>query len=551
MLDKLHVENYVLVDCLDLSFGPGLSVITGETGAGKSVLMGAIGLILGQRADLKMIKDGHDRCVLEAEFSSLEALEPFFRENDLEYDPAGCVVRRELYASGKSRAFVNDSPVTQAVLKDLGSQLMDIHSQHENLLLGKDRFQLDLVDMVAGSRRELAQWQSVYHRLTESRRELSDLEERLRLGREEKDYIAFQFKQLDEARLTAGEQAALESEQELLTHTEEIKSGLEQLEQLLSDDDRGICPQLRTALNTAGRLGEVFPQLKEACSRLNTSWLDLNDLRRDIDRWDSQVDVDPARLEVVEERLSLLFDLQQKHRVHTVEELIEIRERLAARLGEIELGDDRLEAARRAVREAEAAADEAGKMLTKARRRVTDSIESYMITQLQQLGMPHVQFQVDLRPKPMDASGCDRAVFLFSANKNVAVQPLSEIASGGEVSRVMLCLKALIADVSQCSTLLFDEIDTGVSGEIAHRMGCLMQEIARHRQVLCITHLPQIAAKGASHYKVYKSEDGEQAISRARLLSGEEREREIASMLSGEALSEAALNNARQLIYGN
>jgi len=551
MLHKLHIENYVLIEALDLEFAPGFSVITGETGAGKSVLLGAVTLVLGQRADLKMIKEGRDRCLIEAEFTDINSLESFFKENDLEYDPLSCVVRRELYANGKSRAFVNDSPVSLTQLKDLGSRLVDIHSQHENLLLGKEPFQLDALDTVARTADELAPYHRAWHDYQDKARTVERLSEELQKGQEEKDYISFQFKQLDQACLRAGEQAELEEELEVLSHTEEIKSGLAQLRECFEGEDSGLCVRLKAATQIAGHLSGVFPKVQEACDRLDSALIELKDLSRDVEHWDASVEMNPSRLQQVEDRLGLLFDLQQRHHVKSEEELLALKDDYEKRLHNIDTGDEQLKLARQAMEAARQQALEAAAALSRKRTSVTTAIEQYMVAQLQQLGMPHARFQVEMTPKEMDASGADKVVFLFSANKNATVQPISQIASGGEISRLMLCLKALIADVGQGSVLLFDEIDTGVSGEIAHKMALLMQEIARNRQVLCITHLPQIAARGAWHYKVEKSDTEQQSLSSARLLNEAERVEEIAQMLSGAALSEAAVKNAKHLIYGD
>lgn len=551
MLYKLHIENYVLIEGIDLEFSPGFSVITGETGAGKSVLIGAVGLILGQRADLKMIKEGKERCLIEAEFTDICSLEPYFKENDLEYDPMSCVVRRELYTNGKSRAFVNDSPVSLNQLKDLGGHLVDIHSQHENLLLGKEPFQLDALDTVAKTAEEHALYQKAWQDYRNKASKVEFLAEELKKGQEEKDYINFQFKQLDQAGLKAGELAELEEELDVLSHTEEIKSGLARLKDYFDAEDNGVCVRLKAATQTAEHLSDIFPRIQDACSRLDSALIELKDLSRDVEHWDASVELNPQRLQEVEDRMSFLFDLQQRHHVKSVEELLVLRDDYKKRLYTIDTGDEQLKLAQEAMREARRKAEDVAAALSAKRASVVSAIEQYMETQLQQLGMPHARFKVEITAKEMDASGADKVVFLFSANKNALVQPISQIASGGEISRLMLCLKALIADVGQGSVLLFDEIDTGVSGEIAHKMALLMQEIACNRQVLCITHLPQIAARGAWHYKVEKSDTEEQSLSSARLLTEAERVEEIAQMLSGAVLSEAAVKNAKHLIYGD
>lgn len=550
MLTTLHVENYVLVEKLHLEFGENFSVITGETGAGKSVLMGAIALILGQRADMKVIKEGCDRCLLEATFTQIADLKPFFEENDLEYDASLCVIRRELYASGRSRAFVNDSPVSLKQLKELGNRLVDVHSQHENLLLASDAFQLDVLDEVAKTQEERARFQADYRRLIHCRQQLHDLETTLAKQREERDYIDFQYRRLADAQLVDGEMELLEAEQEQLSHIEEIKTCLMQIEALLSGEEQGVCVSLKTALQTARRNESLYARLQEAGQRLESCLLELNDLQREVEHWNESLEINPQRLMQVEERIGLLFELMQKHRCASVGELIAQRDAYAKELNSIEQGDEALSQLQQALKEAQQQAEASALALSKKRRSILTSMKDYMEQRLRPLGMPHAVFEVECLEKAMDASGIDKVAYLFSANKNVAPQAIAQIASGGEISRLMLCLKSLTANANACSTLLFDEIDTGVSGEVADKMACLMQDIASDRQVICITHLPQIAAKGNRHYKVYKSEEGDSAISNARLLGEDERVNELARMLSGSALSREAIDNARRLIYG-
>jgi len=548
MLRSLHIENYVLIERLELTFDDGFSVITGETGAGKSVLMGAIALILGQRADLKVIKDGCSRCVLEASFTDTIAHKPYFEQNDLEYDPSSCTIRRELYDTGKSRAFVNDSPVSLAMLKALGLQLVDVHSQHENLLLGTDVFQRTVLDEVSHSKDELLAYQESYKHYLSARAALKKREQEIEQSLQESDYISFQFKQLDEVKLTDGEQEELEDEIALLSHTESIQSGLETIDGVLGADTTGICSQLREAIRTADHLKDIYPNLKEASERMSSSLIDLQDLCRDVQHWSGSIEVNPERLQQAEERLGLLIDLQKKHRVQSVGELIALRDSYAARLHHIDNGAQEVETLKKEVETALKEVNRLAKLLSSKRQSAIPAMQSYMVTQLQQLGMPHVVFTIDLQPVIPDENGADKVTFFFSANKNKAPQPISEVASGGEISRLMLCVKAMMADVSSCATLLFDEIDTGVSGEMAHRMALLMLDIAAHRQVICITHLPQIAAKGVHHYKVYKTENEEEAISNARQLTADERVMEIASMVSAGKPTPAAIENARQLL---
>lgn len=550
MLKSLHIENYVLIERLDLTFESGLSIITGETGSGKSVLMAAIALLLGQRADIKSLKKDSSKCYVEACFDTIRELKPFFEENDIDYDEDLCVIRRELYANGKSRAFVNDLPVQLNILKELTIHLLDIHSQHENLLLGKDAFQLQMLDAMAATKERLSAYRQTYQAYRRAECRYDEMERSLSKALEEKDYIHFQYEQLRSAALKSGEQEALEQEWESLSHAEEIKSSLMQIAALLSSD-RGIIASLRTASTIAESLSAVSDGLRESKERMETAYIDLKDLSRDIERWSENTDVDPARMDYVRERLEQIYDLQKKHRVKTVEALLELQDDYAKRLQQIETGDEALKSAEEELRKAKQKAFEQAGLLTNARKSILPAMEKQLVEQLHSLGMPHAVFKVEISEKEMDDSGKDKVAFYFSANKNVPPQLLSQIASGGEISRLMLCLKAMAARTNPYSTLIFDEIDTGVSGEIAHKMGLIMQEIARQRQVICITHLPQIAAKGDRHYKVFKSDDGHQSLSSVKCLDKEGRIQEIAAMLSGSVLSRAAVENARHLMNSN
>lgn len=547
MLHKLSIKNYVLVESLELNFEQGFSVITGETGAGKSVMLSAIALLLGQRADLKAIKEGCDRCVLEAEFGQISHLQSFFEANDLQYDGDVCIIRRELSQNGKSRAFVNDSPVSLTQLKALGPRLVDIHSQHENLHLGDDHFQLEVLDTIAQTATNLQEYSLAFAAYQQAEKEAARLEKQLQEQALEQDYLQFQYQQLRDAQLQSGEQQDLEMQRDSLEHAEEIKRSLAQINDSLSQEN-GVCALLKSALQQASQVRKYFSVIDEVQDRMDSCLIELKDIQRDIERWTEQSEVDPQALERVEQRLNLLYDLQQKHRCASADELLPIRDALAEKLSVIDKGDELLQAARQEAEQKRKAAENMADKLSKQRHAVLKSIEDYMMMQLQSLGMPYARFSVQIEEKNLSADGKDKISFLFSANKKHAAQPITQIASGGEISRLMLCLKALMAEVDDCACLLFDEIDTGVSGEIAHKMALLMQDIAQHRQVLCITHLPQIAAKGRHHYKVYKNEEGEEAISKACLLSKEERLHEIAQMLSGESVSSAAIDHAKILL---
>jgi len=552
MLRNLHIENYALIDKLDLTFDDGFSVLTGETGAGKSILLGALSLILGQRADNRVIQEGTEKCVTEATFQiKAYGLQSFFEKNDLEFDPETCLIRRELFSSGKSRAFVNDSPVSLNILKELSGRLIDIHSQHQNLLLGNDAFQRDIVDAVACNTPLLSDYKEAFRRYKELQSSLKKLEDKALKAREEEDYLRFQLEQLEGAGLQEGEQEALEAEWEMLTHSEEIKMGLGKIFTLLDEEEHGVNTSLKTVLNQSDQLLKVYPKLQETSERIRFSYLDLKDLSRELEVMLNDVEVNPSRMDQLSERLNLLFTLQQKHHVKNSTELIALRDEFADKLGFIESFDTNIAESKKQLTELESIAKILADRLTTKRRSVLPTIEHRLIGQLVQLGIPKAVLSIEIRLKAMDSDGQDELSFLFSANAQTSPQPIERIASGGEISRIMLCIKALIAEFTSLPTLLFDEIDTGVSGEIAHKMGEIMKSIAGNRQVLCITHLPQIAVKGKNHFKVIKSEQNGKTHTNVNALNPDERLTEIALMLSGANLTEAAIRNARQLMLEN
>jgi len=549
MLRRLYIENYALIERLSLDFDKGLTVITGETGTGKSILLGALSLILGQRAETRIIKEGETRCLVEADFDlSAYNMKDFFQRNDLEYGPTGCLLRRELYNNGKSRAFVNDSPVSQTILKELTMQLTDIHSQHQNLLIGKDRFQLDILDAVAGNQLLRTEYQSSYQHFRTIQTELRQLTDSMKNAREEEDFLRFQYDQLKAANLIEGEQEALEAEWQVLTHAEEIKTGLGKLFSWLDDEENGIITNLHQALIQAEGLKKHFSKIEEHETRLRSNYIDLKDLSSEIGILLNDVEINPARMEQVNDRINLLYSLQQKHRVSSLSELISLRDELSERLSGIALSDETLNDLQKEVKEAEQITLEKATRLSRSRQDFQAVLGERLTNLLKQLGIPKAQLDITISGKTMDSDGIDTVRFLFSANKNARLQPIDEIASGGEISRIMLCIKSVIADSMKLSTLIFDEIDTGISGEIAHRMGEIMQDIAANRQVICITHLPQIAAKGRQHLKVSKTENKEYSQTVVTLLNYEERLTEIARMLSGANVTEAAILNARNLL---
>lgn len=551
MLQSLYIQNYALIDTLDICFDTGFSVITGETGAGKSIILGAIGLLLGQRADSKAIKNGANRCIVEARFNISEyRMEAFFEENDLEYDKDECILRRELLASGKSRAFINDVPASLTQMKELGEKLIDVHSQHQNLLLNKEGFQLGVIDLVAQNEKVLLDYKKLYSSYKECCRKLEETIEEAEKNKADEDYVRFQLEQLEEARLYEGEQEELEQEAELLSHAEEIKAGLYKVNETFSSEEQGILPILKEALNTLRGLNSIYPATEELSDRLENSYIELKDIELEIDRHNENIEFNPERLEIVNERLNLIYSLQQKHRVKTVNELLEIREAYQTRLNAITSSEDLIAELTEKKEKLSRQVIKLAAEQTKQRKSAAKEIEKQMQSRLIPLGMPNIQFKVELTPdKEPDANGMDKVAFLFSANKNSALQNVATVASGGEIARVMLSIKALIAGTMNLPTIIFDEIDTGVSGEIAEKMACIMQEMGQNgRQVISITHLPQIASLGSAHYKVYKKDNETETTSHIRKLTEEERVEEIAHMLSGSTLTEAAINNAKALL---
>ena len=553
MLQSIYIQNYALIDTLDISFTPGFSVITGETGAGKSIILGAIGLLLGQRADIKAIKKGANKCIVEARFNiSAYQMEPFFTQRDLEYDPNECIIRRELYASGKSRAFINDTPASLAQMKELGEKLIDVHSQHQNLLLNSEGFQLNVLDILAQNDNELSAYKNIYTEYKNVCKQLADFITQAEQSRKDEDYIRFQLEQLDDANLQEGEQTELEQEAETLSHAEEIKAGLYKVDQIMSSEDASLLSATKECMQTLHNIARVYTRAQEWIGRLDSCYIELKDLSHEIAGAQEEVEFNPTRLDYVNERLNLIYSLQQKHHVQTIEELIAVQTDYHEKLNAITSFDDRIA---ELTAQKETLYDKVIKqaaVLTKLRSQSGKNIEKQMQSLLVPLGMPNVRFVVELNPrKEPDSKGMDRVTFLFSANKNGTLQNVASVVSGGEIARVMLSLKAMIAGAVKLPTIIFDEIDTGVSGSIAEKMALIMQEMGKqNRQVISITHLPQIAARGITHYKVYKEDTETGTNSYIRRLTDEERVKEIANMLSGATLTEAALNNAKALISG-
>ena len=550
MLKHLYIKNFALIDILDIDLYPGFSVITGETGAGKSIVLGAIGLLLGQRADLKTLKQGADKCVIEAHFDlSRYDMKTFFDENDIEFDANDCIIRRELTSAGKSRAFINDTPVQLSMLKELGERLVDVHSQHQNLLLNKQDFQMSVLDIIADDTKELADYKKCYDAYHQAANALEELKEEIEHNRQNVDFLQFQYQELDEARLMTGEQEELEQKSETMTHSEEIKSALYTADNALQTEGTGIVTQLRSATSALKNVAHVFPEAEELATRIDSTYIELKDIAQEVGSLMEDVDFDPTELDHINERLDRLYDLQKKYHAEDTGALITLRDSLKEQLEHIENSDETLREREQQVEQLNTQCQQKADALTKLRMKAAKQIETEMQQRLVPLGMPHIRFQISISKENLATNGQDKVAYLFSANTSTPLQPVSQVASGGEIARVMLALKAMISGAVKLPTIIFDEIDTGVSGKIAEKMAEIMYEMGSHeRQVISITHLPQIAALGAAHYKVEKEETPQGTTSRMEMLTTDERITEIAQMLSGSKVTEAAIQNAKQLL---
>ena len=550
MLKQLYIKNFTLIDELNISLYPGFSVITGETGAGKSIILGAIGLLLGNRADSKAIKAGRDRCVIEAHFDlSRYGMQKFFDDHDIDYDADDTIIRRELTAAGKSRAFINDTPVPLTRMRELGEQLVDIHSQHQNLLLQKEDFQLNVVDIIAQDADQLKVYQKEYYAYRKAKELLEELKTEIAKNRENEEFMRFQHKELDDANLQEGELEQLEQEAETLSHSEDIKTALYEADSALSGENDSILDKLKNATHQLENICEVYPSMADVTGRMQSSYIELKDIAQEISSSVDHVEFDPNRLDAINTRLDKLYTLQQKFHVETVTELIATRDRIAEQLSHIDNGDEDIEEKEKEVAALLAKAEKQAALLTSIRQKSAKAIEKEMKGRLIPLGIPNVRFEIAFAEKPLSGNGADKVSFLFSANKSTQLQPVSQVASGGEIARVMLSLKAMISGAVKLPTIIFDEIDTGVSGKIAEKMADIMEEMGlQNRQVLSITHLPQIAAKGSHHYKVLKEETENGTISHMKELNSQERIEEIAQMLSGSDITQAALANAKELL---
>lgn len=553
MLKSLTITNYALIDYLDMDFGPGFSVITGETGAGKSIILGALSLVLGQRAESRHIKQGETKCTVESVFDiSKYDLKSFFEEHDWIYDENELILRREVWSNGRSRAFVNDSPVYLNDLKELGNRLIDIHSQHQNLALNDELFQLMVIDSLAQTQGLRNAYAEAYAAFCSAEKQLNNLRELSRKNKEEEDYLRFQFQTLADAALQPEEQETLEAELEAITHAEEIKSALFALTSLLSGNEQNVESMLKSALDSARSIRHVFPKAEDIAARIESAYIDLKDVRREAEALFEEVDFNPERQQWIEDRLSLIYGLEKKHGVSGVQALIDLQQEIAAKLKNSESLDEKIAELEKEGKEKREDMLEKARRLSEIRRAAVPSIENRLIEMLAYLGIPNARFEIRIAEKTQpDETGIDRIRFWFSANKNTEPQPLEQIASGGEISRLMLCIKALIAGATALPTIIFDEIDTGTSGEMADKMGSIMQQMGSDMQVIAITHLPQIASKGYTHYVVYKEEKDEGTHTYMKKLSEEERVPEIARMLSGAETTAEAIENAKVMLGVN
>lgn len=550
MLKSLTIENYALIDSIHIEFDTGLTVITGETGAGKSILLGALSLILGQRADSRHIKHGESRCLIEGVFDiSTYNLKSFFDDHDWVYDGNECILRREIWSTGKSRAFVNDSPVYLNDLKEIGEKLIDIHSQHQNLALNDNLFQLNVVDTLARTGKELREYVDAYKDYRSSEKELNDMRLQAQKNREEEDYLRFQHKGLSEVSLKPGEQEELEEELEALTHSEEIKSGLFAVISMLSEDENNIESLLKSTKDTLQNVQNLYPKVAELTERVMSAYIDLKDVRDEVSRNFEEIEYNPERQQIIEERLSAIYNLQKKHSVATVEELIKLRDEIDEQLKNIDSLDEKISVLEKKTAEKRTIMLKKGKSLSKKRQEAAPEIEKQLMERLAYLKIANSRFKCEFKEKSNpDITGIDNLEFLFSANRNTSLQPVSEVASGGEISRLMLCLKAMIAGATALPAIIFDEIDTGTSGDVADRVGTIMREMSREMQVITITHLPQIASKGDAHFVVYKEDTKDGVTSKIKALSHDERVEEVAQMLSGAEVTSEAIENAKAIL---
>ena len=549
MLKHLYIKNYALIEQLDIDFETGFSVITGETGAGKSIILGAIGLLLGQRADSKAVKTGCQKCTIEAQFDiSRYSLNEWFDENELDIEEGECIIRRELTATGKSRGFINDTPVTVQQMKELGEMLVDIHSQHQNLLLQKTDFQLSILDIIADNEQLRSDYQNTFTEYKKNVKELEELKQMLTDSREKEDLMRFQLEELTAANLTDGEQEELEQEQEAATHTEDIKTALYEADNMLNGEGATL-DLLRQANSKLSSVTSLYAKIEPLSERMESALIELKDIASEVAREAENIDFNPERMAMVEERLDMIYTLQRKHHKNTIAELLQEQERLSEIISGIDNSDEAIKDKEQLCQKLLDAASKLAEKLSQTRKKASAKIEKDICKRLEALGMPNVDFQIKIDQGDLTSTGKDVVSFMFSANKGMALRPVAQVASGGEIARLMLSLKALISATVKLPTIIFDEIDTGVSGKIAEKMAEIMKEMGNSgRQVISITHLPQIAALGTYHYKVEKHDTKEITTTIMRQLNDDERIDEIAQMLSGSDITDAAKTNAKELL---
>ena len=550
MLESLHISNYALIDNLDIDFHNGFNIITGETGAGKSIILGALSLILGGRADTKVIRNNEKKSVIEAIFSIKDypSLKKICDDNDIEWDNLQCILRREIAPNGRSRAFVNDSPVSLSQLSDIAIQLVDIHSQHQNLLLASPDYQLNIIDNLAGNNDRLKEYHQLYQEYVNTVRQLKETRRAIEKGVADEDFTRFQLEQLEEINLVAGEQEDLEREREILSNMTSIKETLYSALEALTNGKSNVLSLLSSAVDDCEDLENVLEDENNLTERLETARIEIQDIAETLSQYDSNLNADPQELEKIEDRLNKIYSLEHKHKVSTVDELIAIRDNLQKRLNAIDNSDYTIEQLEKQARQAYKIALSAAKEISKHRQEEAISFAKLLKERALPLGMKNLQCEIKITPIEISSTGIDKIEFLFAFNKNQQLMPVGNTASGGEISRLMLSIKTIIADKMQLPSIIFDEVDTGVSGDIANSMGEMMQSIARNIQVLAITHLPQVASKGNNHYKVFKEDDETSTLTRIKELSIEERVDELALMLSGSTINEAARANARSLL---
>ncbi len=549
MLKRLHIDNYALIESSEIDFESGFTVITGETGAGKSILLGALGLLMGDKVETKYFKDAEKKCVIEATFDlSNYKLQPFFEENELEYDDE-TIIRKEIQTSGKARQFVNDSPVPLSVLKSLGDRLIDIHSQHQNLLIKDDEFQLSVVDAVADTKGELEQYTTQYRNWKKLSAELEKLKQQQEQDRENQDYLESQLEKLASANLVEGEQGELEEEQNVLSNADAIRESLGNAYWNMEDDESSIASRLKESINSMNKVVDMVSGMEELVERSNSLLADIKDISATLSDYIEKVESDPKRLEFIQQRLDTIYTLERRFKVDSVEELIQTRKDLEKRVARFTSSSEELDDLEKEVEKARKELSKCAKVLSDKRSSNADKIADSIVQNLVEMGMPASKLKVEVsQTDGFSPLGIDQVRFLFSANKDKTLLPISDIASGGEISRVMLSLKNLLSQVSSLPTVILDEIDTGISGEVAGRMGKVMKKMATRMQVISITHLPQIAAQGDNHFMVFKADKGEKIVSSIKLLNENERVDEIAQMLSGASPTDAARANARELM---